>query len=179
MWAPLSIGIAVLRLMLLITLPFLAGGTAAAQDRPKIEIVPQIGHSITVLSVAFSADGRTALSGSWDKTLKLWDVTKGKLLRTFEGHSDAVWSVAFSPDGRTVLSGSWDKSLKLWDVSTGKLLRTFERHTSGVWSVAFTPDGRSVLSGSGDRTLKLWDDGQATAHLRGAFRFGTLGRVLS
>ena len=68
------------------------------------------------------------LSGSGDKTLKLWDAATGALLRTFEGHSDVVNSVAFSPDGTRVLSGSEDKTLKLWDAATGALLRTFEGH---------------------------------------------------
>ncbi len=58
------------------------------------------------LSVAFSPDGARVLSGSGDKTLKLWDAATGALLRTFEGHSDTVISVAFSPDGTRVLSGS-------------------------------------------------------------------------
>jgi WD40 repeat protein len=75
------------------------------------------GHSNMVHSVAFAPDGRTALSGSWDKTLKLWEVATGKELRTFRGHSDAVYSVAFLPDGRTALSGSSDGTLKLWDLT--------------------------------------------------------------
>ena len=78
------------------------------------------GHSDWVNSVAFSPDGRYALSGSGDKTLKLWEISTGKLVRTFEGHSKwlaFVSSVAFSPGGSYALSGSWDNTLKLWDVS--------------------------------------------------------------
>src|SRR6266511_5927444 len=62
------------------------------------------GHVHWTLSVAFSPDGRTVLSGSYDNTLKLWDVATGTEIRTFAGHSSSVHSVAFSPDGRTVLS---------------------------------------------------------------------------
>ena len=72
------------------------------------------GHSSYVSGVAFSPDGRTVVSGSWDKTLKLWSVSGGECLKTFEGHSSEVSGVAFSPDGRTVVSGSWDNTLKLW-----------------------------------------------------------------
>ncbi len=57
------------------------------------------------------------MSGSGDKTLKLWDVATGKEIRTFVGHTSTVDSVAFSPDGRTALSGSGDRTLKLWDVT--------------------------------------------------------------
>ncbi|MGB8399023.1 caspase family protein [Bradyrhizobium sp.] len=148
---------AVLLLALFAAEPFPAFESAAAQDKLKIEVVPQVGHLGLAYSVAFSPDGRTVLSGSADKTAKLWDVATGKLLRTFQGHSQAVKSVLFSPDGHTVLSGSADKTLKLWDVSTGRLLRTFEGHSDEVRSVVFSPDGRAVLSGSDDKTLKLWD----------------------
>ena len=75
------------------------------------------GHSSLVNSVAFSPDGRTALSGSWDSWVKLWDVATGKELRTFRGHTHAVYSVAFSPDGRNALSGGSDGTLKLWDLA--------------------------------------------------------------
>jgi dipeptidyl aminopeptidase/acylaminoacyl peptidase len=115
------------------------------------------GHTNRVSSVAFSPDGRTALSGSLDHTLKFWDVATGREISSFAGHTDRVRSVAFSPDGRTALSGSWDHTLKLWDVVTGKDIRSFAGHSDLVRSVVFSPDGRSALSGSDDKTLKLWD----------------------
>jgi WD40 repeat protein len=132
-------------------------GEAVAQGKPNAEVVPQVGHSALVTSVAFSPNARQVLSGSQDSSLKLWDVASGTLLRNFEGHSGQVRSVAFSPDGRQVLSGSSDRTLKLWDATTGTLLRNFEGHRGHVGSVAFSPDGRQVLSGSSDNTLKLWD----------------------
>jgi len=115
------------------------------------------GHTVVVISVAFSPDGRYALSGSSDKTLKLWDLAKGKCLHTFTGHNKYVGTVAISPDGHQVLSGSDDKTLKMWNPATGRCLRTFEGHKSYVKSVAFSPDGRQAISGSWDNTLKLWD----------------------
>ena len=124
-----------------------------------------------VSSVAFSPDGRFALSGSCDSyggkevlflcikgSMKLWEISTGKELRNFSGHTSDVRSVTFSPNGRFALSaGSWDKTMKLWDVATGKELRTFSGHTAFVWSVAFSPNGRFALSGGEDSTIRLWD----------------------
>jgi len=117
----------------------------------------QLGHSAQVNSVAFSPDGKLALSGSHDNTLRLWDVATGRELRTFTGHSGDVSSVAFSPDGKLALSGSDDQTLRLWEVETGKEIRIFTGHSYSVNSVAFSPDGRFALSGSDDKTLRLWD----------------------
>jgi len=122
----------------------------------KPEVFVQLGHSDFVYSVAFSPDGKLALSGSEDNSLKLWQVSTGRELRTFKGHSDSVYSVAFSPDGRLALSGSSDSTLKLWEVSSGRDMRTFKGHSRSVLSVAFSPDGQLALSGSEDNSLKLW-----------------------
>src|SRR5438445_126706 len=121
---------------------------ASAQDRPKIEIVPNLGHSGLVFSVAFSADGARVLSGRRDKNIKLWDAATSALIRTFEGHSGSVNSVALSADGGRVLSGSVDKTIKLWDAATGVLIRTFRGHSDAVNSVSLSADGGRVLSGS-------------------------------
>src|SRR5262249_8581367 len=105
----------------------------------------------------------TALSASHDKTLKLWHVETGTVLRTFTGHSGPVYSVAFAPDGLTALSSSVDRTLKPGDASSGTELRTFTgnalpnsvAHTA--LSVAFLPDGRIALSGGAEGELKLWE----------------------
>ncbi len=115
------------------------------------------GHTNTVRSVAFSPDGKRALTGSYDKTAVLWDATSGEKLRTFRGHTDWVYSVAFSPDGQRVLTGSVDKAAVLWDAATGDKLRTLHGHTAPVNSVAFSPDGKRVMTGSTDNTAVLWD----------------------
>jgi hypothetical protein len=115
------------------------------------------GHADSVFSVAIAPDGRTGLSGSVDKTLKLWDLATGATIRTLTGHTDVVQSVAIAPDGRTALSGCKDKTLQLWDLTTGSTIRTLTGHTDAVWSVAIAPVAGTALSGSVDNTLKLWD----------------------
>ena len=75
-----------------------------------------IRHKDSVNSVCFSSDEKKALSGSKDKTIKLWDIDTGQCIRTFNGHMDDVSSVCFSPDGKSALSGSSDKTLKLWNI---------------------------------------------------------------
>jgi WD40 repeat protein len=115
------------------------------------------GHADNVNSVSFSIDGRFSLSGSDDKTLRLWDVATGTCIRTFKGHEDGVNSINFSRDGRFALSGSKDKTVKLWDLATGSCIRTFEGHKEDVKSVFLSSNGRYALSGSLDKTLKLWE----------------------
>ncbi len=115
------------------------------------------GHSSSVYSVAFSPDGKTALSGSDYKTVKWLDLETGRIIKTLEGHSNVINSVAFSPDGKTALSGSNDDTVKWWDLSTGNVIKTLEGHSDKVESVAFSPDGKTALSGSWDETMKWWD----------------------
>ena len=115
------------------------------------------GHTGCVNSVAYSPDGTKIISGSWDKTIKIWNANYGVCLQTLEGHSSFVGPVAYSPDGTKIISGSEDETVKIWDANTGECLKTLEGHSWIVHSVAYSPDGTKIVSGSSDKTVKIWD----------------------
>jgi WD40 repeat protein len=126
------------------------------------------GHVRPIESVCLSLDGRLALSGSDDKTLRLWEVSTGKCLVVTDClHTDSVRSVCFDPSGRLALSGSDDKTLRLWEVSTGKCWRVFTGHAGSVRAVGWSGDGQVSLSGDSKCILKLWkaDRGKCLATL--------------
>ncbi|GAB4208544.1 MAG: NB-ARC domain-containing protein [Coleofasciculaceae cyanobacterium] len=123
------------------------------------QLLSLTGHTSWVRTVAFSPDGRTLVSCSTDRTIKLWDIGTGECLKTLRGHTGRIWCVAFSPDGQILASGSDDQTVKLWDVSTSECLKTLRQHTAAVWTVSFSPNGQILVSGSEDQTVKLWDVG--------------------
>jgi WD40 repeat protein len=111
-----------------------------------------IGHKNRVFSVNFSPDGKYALSGSADSTIRLWDLKSGKCIRQYIGHKNIVMSVCFSPDGKYALSGSWDKTVRLWDVNSGNCTRKYHAGYE-ILSVCFSPNGKFGLSGTQRRWL--------------------------
>jgi len=125
----------------------------------ELEVFPQLGHSDTVTSIAFSPDSKTVVSGSKDNTIKLWDTSTSRLINTISSeHYNYVTFVVFNPDGKTIASlGFWDNEIKLWDTATGREINTFSGHTNPVLSLVFSPDGKTVVSRSRDETVKLWD----------------------
>jgi len=116
-----------------------------------------IGHASWLSAVAVTPDGQWALSGSFDGTLKLWDVRRGTEQFTLTGHTGLVIAAAMTPDRQWAVSGSDDETLKLWDLQRGIHLKTLTGHTSEINAVAVTPDGKKAISASDDGTLKLWD----------------------
>jgi WD40 repeat protein len=115
------------------------------------------GHSDGVFGVAFSPDGKQIVSGSDDKTIKVWDAQAGTEVMSLRGHENRVGPVSFSPDGRQIISGSMDNAIKVWDATSGAELMTLRSHTNWIWSVGFSPDGKRIISASQDKTIKVWD----------------------
>lgn len=110
-----------------------------------------------VYAIAINQAGDRVVTGSADKTARLWDVDSGKEINTLTGHSADIWAVAFSPDGDTVATGSRDETIKLWDANTGEEIRTLKGHTGVVDALTFSNDGTTLISGSGDGSVKLWN----------------------
>ncbi len=141
------------------------GGPSAVKAGAAVKLE---GHTEPLACVAFSPDGKYALTGGGTFgpaagpkgkgcELRLWDLATGKEVRQFTGHTQRVEAAAFSADGKYALSGSFDKALKLWDVATGKEVKAFTGHRGPVYAVAFSPGGRYLLSGGSDRSARLWD----------------------
>ncbi len=113
------------------------------------------GHTEGVYGVAVTADGRTAVSGGGDSTVRVWDLTGGRCT-ILEGHTGTVLTVAVTADGRTAVSGSGDNTVRVWDLIGGRCT-VLEGHTGKVISVAVTADGRRAVSGAEDNTVRVWD----------------------
>jgi len=118
------------------------------------------GHGHYVQDVSISSDGQFALSGSWDGTLRLWDLNTGNTTRRFVGHKKDVLSVAFSADNRQIVSGSRDKSINLWNtLGQCKYSITEDGHQEWVSCVRFSPNLNTplIVSAGWDKVVKVWN----------------------
>ena len=114
------------------------------------------GHTGGVTSVTFSADGTSLVSGSGDKTLKLWDVQTGGVVKTFHGHTDWVYSVSISSNHTTIASGSEDKTICLWDIQTGECHHIINQEQK-VYYVSFSPTNPQHLISVSGGVVWQWD----------------------
>lgn len=136
-------------------------GTLRLWDLNKGETTRRfVGHEKDVLSVAFSADNRQIVSGSRDKTVKLWNTLgECKYTITEDGHQGWVTCVRFSPSAKNPLmvSGGMDKVVKVWSLSNCKLVTNLVGHTGFINAITVSPDGSLCASGGKDGTAMLWD----------------------
>jgi WD40 repeat protein len=113
-------------------------------------------HSDWVRCLSFTPMGDKLVSGSFDKTIKLWQLDTGKALYTLGDRLKGVFALAVSPDGKLLASGSRDETIELWNLETGTLLRNLSQHQASVRSLAIAPDSKTLISGSFDQTIILW-----------------------
>jgi hypothetical protein len=135
--------------------------TLSTSNKKNAENEPQplhilMGHSHIVTSLAITADAKILVSGSRDKTIKVWNLQTGKLIHTLTNHTEGVYAIAISPNEQIIASGSADKTIKLWHLETGEMLGTFTGHTHTVTALTFTASGEMLVSGSLDKTIKIW-----------------------
>ncbi|MEN7547877.1 caspase family protein [Rapidithrix thailandica] len=125
------------------------------------------GHQNVITDLAFSPNGQYLISGSGDKTAKIWPLanlstnSSPTAQLTLEGHSAAVYNLAVAPDGRQVATASLDGTIRLWQISadwgSARLTKVMDDHQDRVLSVAFSPDGKYIASGGYDGRIILWD----------------------
>ncbi|MEP2024664.1 MAG: caspase family protein [Reichenbachiella sp.] len=127
-----------------------------AQEYP-LETVIQRGHRAAVRAVAYSPDGKFLATGSRDNSIKLWQLSTGREIRTFLGHLSSVNTLAFDPTGQWLASGSSDNSVLIWEVATGKIRTKIEGHDNRVSSLDFNEEGTMLASGGWDRLVYVWD----------------------
>ncbi len=127
-----------------------------SQEYP-LETVIQKGHSNVIKSVAFSRDGKYLVSASRDKTVKLWEVSTGREIRTFIEHTETVTTAQFDSSGTQIITGGADNLVKIWEVATGKELATLKGHQDLITFACFSPDDKFIFSGGYDWKARIWN----------------------
>jgi len=107
--------------------------------------------------VKFHPNSNYILTGSSDKSVRLWDNQSAGTARLMKHHSAPVYCVAVSPDGKYAASAGEDRNVILWDLGSGKVVKTMQGHADVVHSLSFSRDGNLLASGSGDHTVRIWD----------------------
>ena len=142
-------------------------------DILQFELVHELkGHSESVNAVVFSTDGKYLLSGSRDKTVKVWDASTGELLKTLN-YDESVKTLAQNPKNFEFAVGGavLHKKIKIWDASTGNVIRELTGHTKSVYAITYSPDGKYIASAgnTGENIVRIWNnaDGKEIKTLKG------------
>ena len=138
----------------LLAAPAAAGTAAPAAAAPLLKFT---GHSEPVSAVGITPDGKLAVTGGQDRTVRVWDAVGGKPVRLFQGHLDRVTALAVRPDGRQVASGSEDGTIRLWDLSAVDEHRAMTDATDAVWAAVYAPDGSRFAAAGADRAIRVYD----------------------
>lgn len=129
-------------------------GHAQSSDKPELLI--HTDHAFRISSLDFNQDGTVLASGSWDNTIKLWDMRTGQVIRTLAGHEKFVYSVNFSPDGKILASGSADQKIKLWCLNRPDEPMTVQM-PSEIQTVQFFPDGIRIAAAGDGGVIRVWN----------------------
>lgn len=108
------------------------------------------GHDLSIAALAFSPNGKQLMSGSWDKTVQVWNLAERKSVMVFKGHAAEVLAVAWLPDGARSISAGLDKTVRLWDSTTGKEIKSLGKNTAPVYGIAVARDGKTVVTAGED-----------------------------
>ncbi|WP_299465786.1 caspase family protein [uncultured Microscilla sp.] len=140
-----------------------------AQNNTQLVIEPQ-GHSAKISDILFTPNGKSVISVSHDKTIRIWDSSSGELKKTIrgqigDGSQGKIYSAALSPNGRLLVVGGFFSygtnreygAIRIIDLKRNEMIGKLTGHTDVVFSVAFSKDGRYIASGSGDKTIKIWE----------------------
>ena len=133
------------------------GGTAGIwiYDAHTLELKQQLeGHTDVVWALAWSPNSRELASGSWDQTVRLWDVNRGEQVGEIS-HEDQLIALAWSANGTTLASATWSSQILLWDVPSGNSLGELRGHRDSITHLAFAPNGPLLASASQD-SARLW-----------------------
>lgn len=150
---------------------YIQGGVPNLPGNPlgfssKASTSPQLlrtfaGHRGDVSSIAFSQDGKTIISGSYDRTIKLWSSKSGTLLRSIDAQEEGIYAIAVSRS--RIASADAGGKVKLWDADTGEKISATKSHLGLIWAVTFAGDDNRIISAGQDRTLKLWNSATSNA----------------
>ena len=134
----------------------ISGGIVILDGSTGVQTAILSGHTDSVTCLVFSPDKTSLVSGSNDKTVKLWDLQTGGVVKTFHGHYSWVYSVSISADHTMIASGSKDNAVRLWNIQTGKCHRVIGQQ-SGVTCVRFSPTNPQHLISVTNDKLRHWD----------------------
>lgn len=127
--------------------------TSSASFRPRMLMK---GHGEPVNAVSLSRDGSRVISGSSDRTVRVWETTRGTSVAILRGHGGPVNAVAISADGNFIASGGIDRTLRIWDAGTGNGLTSEEKRPDPIISMALSPNGTQIVSLSSRLDISVW-----------------------
>lgn len=120
------------------------------------------GHDRPITALAVSPDGKMLVTGSEDNSIRIWEVSTGKVVRVMQGHNDHITSLAISSDAGTLISASKDHTIRVWTLDLNDTHRTLNGHKGYVWSAMYSPDGSLVASAGADQVIRIWNNETGT-----------------